>query len=144
MLQKAVTEPWPISYMRLQYDASVTRCSFILGKSRIALLKFVSVPRLELQAPVEEIKLEDLTEIYFWTDSMTVLNYILITTSRLKTYIANRINFVHERTRPSQWKYVPSSINPADLGSRGICKYDPNCIEAWFSGPEFLTTEKNK
>lgn len=143
-----------VAYMRLQYDPNVTRCSFILGKSRITPLKFVSIPRLELQAAVlsvklmkqivEEIKLKDLTEIYFWTDSMIVLNYILNTTSRFKTYVANRINFIHERTRPSQWRYVPSSINPADLASRGICKYDPNYIKVWLSGPEFLTTDRNK
>lgn len=125
-----VPMPWKVDWDSLPRS----RCSFIISKSRIAPLKFVSVSRLELQASVlavklmrqivEEIKLKDMTEIYFWTDFIIELNYILNTTSR--------------------FKYVASSINPADLASRGMCKYDPNRIKAWPSGREFLTTEKDK
>ncbi|CAH8613476.1 unnamed protein product [Schistosoma rodhaini] len=125
-----VSMPWKVDWNSLPRS----RCSFIINKSRIAPLKFISVSRLELQVSVlavklmrqivEEIKLKYVTEIYFWTDFIIVLNCILNTASC--------------------FKYVASSINPADLASRGMCKYDPNPVKAWPSGPEFLTTEKDK
>lgn len=71
-----------VAYMILEYDIRRKRCKCILGKSRIDPLKFVRVPRLEIQATVfsvklmrqtiEEIKVKDMTEIHLLTDSMLV------------------------------------------------------------------------
>lgn len=56
-----------------------------MGKARVALLKQVTIPRLELAAAVLAVRLDkmlsaqlqlNLSESVFWSDSMTVLKYI--------------------------------------------------------------------
>ena len=40
------------SYLRSEYTEGRVHCAFIIGKARNAPVKFVSIPRLELQAAV--------------------------------------------------------------------------------------------
>ena len=117
------------------------------GKSRVAPLKTVSIPRLELTASVVAVRLHqtivrelNIPEIqaFFWTDSEIVLRYINNAKTRFKTFVANRLAIIHDVTVPSQWKYVPSSLNPAALASRGISPDRITDLEKWSSGPEFL------
>ena len=35
-------------------------------------------------------------------------------------YLANRIQDIHNRTNPEQWRYVKSDENPADAASRDL------------------------
>ena len=75
--------------------------------------------------------------MHFRTDSKTVLYYLKNTTSQYNTFVFNRISFIRERVRISQWKFVKGSDNPADLASRGML---PSCsnLEVWLQGPKFL------
>ena len=118
-----------------------------MGKTRNTPLKQWSVPRLELQAAVVSTRLHVLIHdeldlpvhsVTFWTDSLTVLQYITNEKRRFKPFIANRVNEIHDASAPEQWRYVPTSLNPADEGSRGmeIHSLKPNC--RWLSGPKFL------
>ena len=77
-----------------------TNVSLVMGKSRVAPLKTLSIPRLELTAAVVATKLHKfiveeadikVDASYFWTDSMTVLKYLENTSSRYKTFVAHRI-----------------------------------------------------
>ena len=45
------------SYLRLLNKDNQAYCSFLMGKTRAAPLKFITVPRLELQAAVVSIKI---------------------------------------------------------------------------------------
>jgi hypothetical protein len=40
------------SYLRVEYPDGRVHCTFVLGKARNAPVKFVGIPRLELQAAV--------------------------------------------------------------------------------------------
>ena len=124
--------------------------AFILGKSRVAPKKSVSIPRLELNAAAMACKLAALVqkelrkkpaEVVYWTDSMAVLRFIRNTTSRFKVFVANRLAVIHEHTQPSQWKYVSTAENPADLASRGISPQDSNKLSTWLRGPSFLSSD---
>lgn len=124
-----------------------TKCSLVIGKSRLAPIKAMSIPRLELAAAVLSVKLYKLAtrelefEIhkrYFWTDSMIVLGYINNEKKRFKTFVANRLAIIHDATSKEDWRYVPTKLNPADLASRGLHPYETNKLETWLNGPTFL------
>ena len=75
-----------------------------MGKSRVAPLKPVSVPRLELVAAVLAAKLSalivrefqiNLSAVYLWTDAVVVLRYLHNTSTRFETFVANRIELLH-------------------------------------------------
>ena len=101
-------------------------CSLVIAKSRVTPIKYTSIPRLELAAPVlstkmsaiirKELQYEDLVE-YYWTDSQVVLGYLRNTHKRFKVFVANRVHQIREHTDASQWNYVPSKMNPADCAS---------------------------
>lgn len=70
------------SYLVLVNEQARTHCSFVMDKSRVAPLKQVTIPRLELTAAVVAVKVDKmlqeemqvhLQQSVFWTDSTTVL-----------------------------------------------------------------------
>ncbi|GAA48996.1 WDFY family member 4, partial [Clonorchis sinensis] len=135
-----------VAYLRCEPLQQV-HCSLLMGKSRVAPIKSVTIPRLELQAAVLAVRLMchllkqlevRFDNIYFWTDSMIVLHYIFSTSLRFKTFVANRISFIHENTNTSQWRHVPTNMNPADCASRGIRTKHSQLLKLWIQGPEFL------
>lgn len=74
-----------ITYLKLQNDKNKVHTAFLLGKARVAPLKQVTVPCLELTAAVLAVKVDKmlrselqlpLEESLFWTDSTSVLKYI--------------------------------------------------------------------
>ena len=114
---------------------------FALGKARVAPLKPVTVPRLELTAAVIAVKdafmIRNEVEFYldrivFWCDATVVLRYINNTSSRYKSFVVNRLELIHTLSSPKQWRYVPSSLNAADIGSRGVFPCDIDCANMWF------------
>ena len=80
-----------------------------MGKSRVAPLKRVTVPRLELVAAILSAKLCNVIQnemdfsfscVCLWTDASVVLHYILNSSSRFETFVANRIEQLHTMTSP--------------------------------------------
>ena len=47
-----------VSYLRLVNGTGQVSCSFMLAKSRLTPLKSTTIPRLELEAAVEDVKLD--------------------------------------------------------------------------------------
>lgn len=121
--------------------------SFLMGKSRVAPLMLVTIPRTELTAAVIAVKMDrmlqcalqlQLDESIFWTDSVTVLKYIKNDAARYKTFVVNRVSLIKEATKPSQWKYVSTADNPADQVSRGLSAESLLQSKNWLQGPDFL------
>ena len=136
-----------VIYLRTSLSNGDHHCSFVIGKSRVAPLKQISIVRLELQAAVLASRLmnsvrEELTvkaeEVVFWSDSRVVLQYIENESRRFHTFVANRVAEIHDLTEKKQWRHVPGTLNPADDCSRGLCASEltPEC--RWLRGPDFL------
>ncbi|XP_060593431.1 uncharacterized protein LOC132747884 [Ruditapes philippinarum] len=121
------------AYLRFVDVHDNVHCSLAIGKSHLAPIKQMSIPRLELSGAVVGCRLfamlsEELDMNFdhftFWTDSMIVLGYINNVSKRFKTFVGNRLSIIHETTYPDQWRHVHTSSNPADIASRGISAYD--------------------
>ena len=135
------------SYLRLVDENGRIHCYLVLGKARVAPLRSVTIPRLELTAATvsvrvanvlkEELDYEELQDFY-WTDSKVVLGFISNESRRFHVYVANRVQFIRDQTSPDQWRYVESGSNPADEGSRGVNAKEFIRKLQWIRGPEFL------
>ncbi|XP_043956787.1 uncharacterized protein LOC122822295 [Gambusia affinis] len=136
-----------VTYLSLKNEEGKFHSAFIIGKARVAPIKQTTIPRMELAAAVVAVKMDkmlrkemqlDLQDSQFWTDSTTVLSYISSETHRFKTFVANRVAIIRDNTKPSQWRYVNTSLNPADCASRGLTAEDFMKNEKWINGPAFL------
>ena len=139
-----------VSYLRLLNMNGQVFCRFILAKSKLAPLKQMTIPRLELTAAALSVKLDKvirreidlpIEKSIFWTDSTLVLQYIQNEDKRFHTYVANRVALIHEGSTPSQWRYVDSSSNPADDAPRGLNADEMISKGRWLEGPEFLVKD---
>ena len=124
-------------------------CNLVLGKSKIAPMKnkLTTIPRLELQTALlaSRIKLTVTQEmnihmdnIYLWSDSKTVLNYLRNRNTNFGPYIMRRCNEIRQNTNVEDWNYIPTDLNIADLLSCGILLENLDVLSSWFAGPKFI------
>ena len=133
------------SYLRLVDHSGSICLSFFMGKSRLAPIKSVSIPRLELTAAVLAARLDELAkrelkiplDSFLWVDSTAVLYCIRNITKRFPVFVANRLATIESFSNINQWNYVPSKLNPADIASRGL-KAQKLKTSEWLQGPTFL------
>ncbi|CAB0015475.1 unnamed protein product, partial [Nesidiocoris tenuis] len=125
----------------------------VTSKSRVAPLKQLTLPRLELQAAVLLINLVDelcrsyskltIDSIKYYTDSRVVLAWIGASPSKWTTFVANRVARIQESSNPAQWQHVSSTLNPADYVSRGLYIDELVASEQWWNGPSWLSQNED-
>ncbi|GFT22221.1 uncharacterized protein TNCV_3272571 [Trichonephila clavipes] len=116
-------------YCKSKNLKSETLVRLITSNSRVAPIKSLTIPRLELCAAVLLAKLVkrvvaalqlETAEVYLWSDSMIVLAWLRKEPMDLKTFVQNRVAKIKELYPNQLWRHVPSDQNPADLVSRGV------------------------
>ena len=131
-------------YARIVDKFGNVSCSFVFGKSRLAPIKTISIPRLELMAAVLVVKIDQMLQqelkvspcnSVFWSDSTADLQMIQNTNKRFPVFISNRLTKIKKSTAAEQWKYVPSKDNPADIATRGIDAASFVSFCQWLQGP---------
>ena len=115
--------------------------------SRLAPIKTLTVPRLELQTAemasrlkskiFEEIDLE-INETHFWSDSKIVVHYLSTAQRRFSTFVSHRVSKIVSRLDSKEWHHIPGKMNVAEDCTRGkeIQELTPQC--RWITGPAFL------
>ncbi|KAF0716103.1 DUF1758 domain-containing protein, partial [Aphis craccivora] len=121
-------------YLRVLNTNGKCITNLICSKSRVAPLKTVSIPRLELLAAVLLARLAfkyepnlhlPIKKRFFWSDSMVVLAWISSQSSKWKTFVANRVGEIHERTSIHEWSHIKN-------------------LELWWNGPKWLSDSSSK
>ncbi|GFW68689.1 uncharacterized protein TNCV_530421 [Trichonephila clavipes] len=106
-----------VMYCRSQSPDGATTVKLVTSKSRVAPVKSVTMPRLELCAAVLLAKLMKRVEtalqmktspVYLWSDSIIVLAWIQKEPNLLKTFVANRVATIQHLTNAEQWHHVSS------------------------------------
>jgi hypothetical protein len=132
-------------FLRSSNSSGDVSTNLIFAKVRLAPLKVVTVPRLELMGVVIGVRaakfiLQELDlpidKVYVWTDSKCVLHW-LCSKKVLTVFVRNRINEIRSDNR-LQFRYVPTDQNPADLPTRGVSLSQLETARCWWFGPDFL------
>ena len=136
-----------VTYLRVITLGIPVHCSFIMGKSRVAPLKQISIPRMELSAGTLAVRQDKLvkqeldiiiSKTQYWTDSTAVLKFIKNTDKRFHTFVANRISMIRDGSNTNDWYYIDTKQNPADDASRGLKAHQMVEGSRWCVGPSFL------
>jgi transposase InsO family protein len=121
--------------------------AFVMAKAKVAPMKPLSIPRMELQAAVmnvrlacfiqEEIEIK-VNKIVYWSDSSTVLSWVRSDGNKFHQFVAHRIGEIQECSNANQWRWVPTALNPADELTRAErpCDWSPG--SRWLNGPAYL------
>ena len=135
------------AYLYLRTKEGNVQCILLASKSKVAPLKQVSLPRLELCGAVmlarltrrirQTLCLENV-QCFCWTDSTITLAWIKEPPITWKTYVANRVSEIQTTLSDAVWLHVPGVENPADLPSGGILASDLAKSLTWIHGPTFL------
>ena len=134
-----------VAYLKLM---SENQCdvSFLLGKAKVSPVHGHTIPRPELCAAVLSIELADLvkehldipsSDFHYYTDSKVVLGYLSNDVRRFYVYVTNRVNRIRAASSPSQWSFISTDKNPADIATRRMDAADlVNSV--YLTGPDFL------
>ncbi|XP_048003104.1 uncharacterized protein LOC125239532 [Leguminivora glycinivorella] len=142
-----------VVYLRTSGEDGTRYVHLVCSKSRVAPLRKLSIPRLELLAAVlladliasvaEALTpLHKICEICAWSDSSVALTWIKSCPSRWQTFVANRVSHIQDIIPPDCWRHVRTGDNPADCGSRGLLPDDLVHHNNWWQGPSWLGLDK--
>ena len=138
-----------IVYFVYRTDDGQTHVRLVASKTRVAPLKELSIPRLELMsarilaqlintvrnALQSQLKIDG---VRFWLDCKTALSWIQ-NRGEWKQFVRHRVNEILKLTNKEEWAYCSTVENPADLGSRGVLASQLKEDELWWCGPQWLT-----
>ena len=135
-----------VVYIRLHLDGRYM-VYFVYARCRVAPMKKMSIPRLELLAALlcarittfvkTSLRLDNI-KIYCYSDSTAIISWINSDPLKYKAFVANRITEIQELVPPVYWLHVPGAYNPADIASRGAMASELMSNDYWFKGPSWL------
>ena len=136
-----------VVYLRMEDTEGSIHVALVASKTRVAPLKRLSIPRLELCGAqlltklLSHVRLNlniPIEDVFAWTDSTIVINWLDGSPRRFKTYVGNRVSFIISHVPSKNWNHVRGEQNPADCASRGLFPKELIEHELWWQGPAWL------
>ncbi|CAB4022309.1 Hypothetical predicted protein, partial [Paramuricea clavata] len=140
-------------YLRALFVEGHISTGLVMSKTRIAPVKRVTLPRLELMAAVITARLCtyvrnaldcQIDRIVCWTDNSSTLHWIRCSPSQWKPFVSNRVMEIQSLLDPSVWRYCPGPQNPADVPTRGMSSNELKESWLWWEGPAWLRSSKEE
>ena len=142
-------------YLRVKYGPDDYDAHLLMGKTRVAPLRQLTIPRMELQAALALVRmmikvikaLEGLIQfarIALWGDSMTVLAWLKSLTVKFHAFVANRVTEILEAFPAEFWNHISGLLNPADDASRGLPASALHARHRWIKGAAQLCQPDSK
>ena len=136
-----------VVYIRIVDCDDSVATALVIAKTKVAPIKRITVPRLELCGAVlaarllrHVAKVLDIPDenIHAWTDSVVVLSWLRGNPRRFKTFVGNRVSEIIDFVSCNHWHHVSGTDNPADSASRGIYPDELVHHDLWWNGPDWL------
>ncbi|XP_053380934.1 uncharacterized protein LOC123562061 [Mercenaria mercenaria] len=137
------------SYGAAVYIVNADGSRLVIAKNRVAPVKSMTLPQLELMEAVVGARLVqhvqeslNISDVICWSDSQIVLHW-LSTSKPLKRFVQNRVIEIQTLTKNYPWHYCPTYDNPSDLLTRGIPADQLLQNDLWNSGPSWIQNQSN-
>ncbi|XP_053687203.1 uncharacterized protein LOC128736742 [Sabethes cyaneus] len=135
-----------VAYFRASVRGKIA-CALVMGRSKVAPLKQISIPRLELMAAVLAARMSRtvcenhsfaIEKIVYWIDASVVLSWIRSDQRRYKQFVGFRIGEILSLTKLADWRWVPTTLNVADQLTKWGTDPQLHSDSVWLRGPRFL------
>ena len=140
-------------YFRFEDTSGKTHITLITSKTKVAPMKRLTIPRLELcgahllsdvLSHVKNIFQIPMCDTYAWTDSTIAIDWLNGNPRRLKTFVGNRVSHIINLIPPDRWNHVSGGDNPADCASRGLFPLALINHDMWWDGPPWLSKDPSE
>jgi hypothetical protein len=127
MGQERPAAHWSV-YLRWEREDGTACCRLITGKTQVAQRVKITIPRMELVAVVNSVRLAQKTRealkiplvgMRYFKDSSAVLSMLRTESGKFNEFMGARVSEVKVNSNmEDEWRWLEGNCNPADLGTR--------------------------